>query len=316
MMCAKHWLWIPRNLGTWIFLYSNSACGIPVEGCMCKRAIKTFFPWIFAICYHRVVHRVERISELTLAETVCALQTSVACCIGLAGPAQNRLIVMSPLCQCLSGTWSPVLRGTVAAKGCQTGRLHQSKAAVLKPCLIMSWAVGVALQPLSCFQTRRAKSSWIKGLFDHPAMCLGGEIKCTAPWCLLLSAELGSWKPTVWPFLSGLDCEHLSWWRPERNNGKYPGTICLQKHWPRGQQEAVKTCRTFFFSLEFFLVPIFSPPQWQDVSKSCHFNQLFMIIYLRILVKLSTERSVKFHIKADWILKTFKYHFWLNICVF
>lgn len=48
--------------------------------------------------------------------------------------------------------------------------------------------------------------------------------------------------------------------------------------------------------LIFFLFP--SPPlQWQDVSKSCHFNQLFKIIYLSILVKLSTERSVKFHIK-------------------
>lgn len=88
MMCAKHWLWIPRNLGTWIFLYSNSACGIPVEGCMYKRAIKTFFPWFFAICDHRVVHRVEQISELTSAETVCTLQASVARCIGLAGPEQ------------------------------------------------------------------------------------------------------------------------------------------------------------------------------------------------------------------------------------
>lgn len=37
MMCAKHWLWILCNLGTWIFLYSNSACGIPAEGCLCVR---------------------------------------------------------------------------------------------------------------------------------------------------------------------------------------------------------------------------------------------------------------------------------------
>lgn len=146
-----------------------------------------------------------------------------------------------------------VERGTMAAKGCQTVRLHRSRSRSSEtPPDNGSWAVGAALQPLSCFQTWRAKSSWIKGLFDHPAMCLGDEIKSAAPWCLLLSAEPGRSKPIALPFLSGLSRENLSWWQPERNNGRYPGTICLQKHWLWGQQEAVKTCGTFFFSLDFF----------------------------------------------------------------
>lgn len=194
----------------------------------------------------------------------------------------------------------------MAAKGCQTGRLHQSRS---HETLLDngSWAVGVALQPLSCFQTSCAKSSWIKDLFDHPAMHLGDEINSAAPCCIFLSAEPMSWKPI---FLYGLNCENLSWWQSEQNNGRYPGTICLRKHWLQGQLEAVKTCRTslhcswFFFSSNFFFLLIFFPPnfffppQWQDVCKSCPFNQLFIRAYFRILATLSTGRSVKFSIKT------------------
>lgn len=106
----------------------------------------------------------------------------------------------------------PVERGTMSARGCQAGRLHQRRrcrSLGLKHYQIMVLSCGVALQPLSCFQTWCATNRWIKGLFDHSAMHLGDEINSTATCCLFLSAEPMSWKPTAWIFLYRFNSENV-----------------------------------------------------------------------------------------------------------
>lgn len=147
-------------------------------------------------------------------------------------------------------------------------------------------------------------------------MCLGGEIKSAAPWCLLLSAEPGAGSPLPDPFSPGLIVRVCLGGNLSKIMSSSLAPYACENIGLETSRRQWKPVEHSSLVLIFFYSLFPPPPQWQDVCKSCHFIQLFIIIYLRILVKLSTERSVKFHIKTAWILKTFKYHFWLKICVF